>query len=135
MEENENLTAIYKIIEIIDKEKETKEDLEYIDDFCTIDNMITRKIPYSREKVDEIRIKYEQEFSYLLNLEITLRNYQRSNIKYNSVEQDLVSIRHSLIRVGIKKTLEKVGKEMLKKDLIDNNNNNVYIKFKKILEE
>ena len=134
MEEDENLKVIYKIIEIIDKEKETKEDLEYIDDFCTINNMIIGRIPYSRGKVDEIKLKYEKEFNYLLNLEVTLRNYQRKNVVYTQ-EQDLLSVRHSLIRVGIKKILEKRGKEMLKDDLIDNNNNNVYIKFKEILEE
>lgn len=134
MEEDENLKSIYKIIEIIDKEKETKEDLEYIDDFCTINNMIIRRIPYSKGKVDEIKLKYEKEFNYLLNLEVTLRNYQRKNVVYTQ-EQDLLSVRHSLIRVGIKKTLEKRGKKMLKDDLIDNNNNNVYIKFKEILEE
>ncbi len=129
MELDENLKIIYKI----DKEKETKEDLEYIDDFWTINNMIIGIIPYSREKVDEIKLKYEKEFNYLLNLELTLRNYQRKNIVYTQ-EQDLLSVRHSLIRVGIKKTLEKRGKEMLKDDLIDNNNSNVYSKFKKILE-
>lgn len=134
MEEDENLKVIYKIIEIIDKEKETKEDLEYINDFCTINNMIIGIIPYNKGKVDEIKIKYEKEFNYLLNLEIALKNYQRKNVIYTQ-EQDLVSVRHSLLRVGIKKTLEKRGKEMLKDDLIDNNNNNVYIKFKKILEE
>lgn len=134
MEEDENLKVIYKIIEIIDKEKETKEDLEYIDDFATINNMIIGRIPYSRGKVDEIKLKYEKEFNYLLNLEVTLRNYQRKNVVYTQ-EQDLLSVRHSLIRVGIKKTLEKRGKEMLKDDLIDNNNYNVYIKFKEILED
>jgi diacylglycerol kinase family enzyme len=133
MELDENLKIIYKIIDMIDKEKETKEDLEYIDDFWTINNMIIGIIPYSREKVDEIKLKYEKEFNYLLNLELTLRNYQRKNIVYTQ-EQDLLSVRHSLIRVGIKKTLEKRGKEMLKDDLIDNNNSNVYSKFKKILE-
>lgn len=125
MELDENLKIIYKIIDMIDKEKETKEDLEYIDDFWTINNMIIGIIPYSREKVDEIKLKYEKEFNYLLNLELTLRNYQRKNIVYTQ-EQDLLSVRHSLIRVGIKKTLEKRGKEMLKDDLIDNNNSNVY---------
>lgn len=134
MELDENSKVIYEIISIIDKEKETTEDLEYINDFKIINDMIIGNSPYDKAEVDRIKNKYKEEFNDLLNLEIKLRNYSRNYVVY-TIKQDLLNVRHSLIRVGINRTLEKMGKEMLKYDLIDNNDKNVYDKFKKILEE
>ena len=134
MELDENSKVIYEIISIINKEKETKEDFEYINDFNIINDMIIGNLPYDKAEVDKIKNKYEEEFNDLLNLEIKLRNYSRDYVVY-TIKQDLLNVRHSLIRVGINRTLKKMGKEMLKYDLIDNNDRNVYDKFKKILEE
>ncbi len=134
MIQNSQQKAIYNIIKIIDKAKETREETEYINDFNTIDKMINKIIPYDSSKVEEIREKYNEEFKYLLTLEMTTRPSQRSNVT-NSIEQDLLSVRHSLIRVGVKRTLEKIGKKMLEEKLIDNDNTNLYNNFSKLYFE
>lgn len=131
---NEQTEIIVKIIKKIDEVKDAKEDLEFMSDLYTIDNMINGVIKYSSNVVYQIKQKYEKELECLLNLEIKLRNNQRSNYVASEIN-DLYSTRHSLIRVGIKRILERKGKQLLKDDLINNDNTNLYSKFTEKLNE
>ena len=126
--------VIVKIIKKIDEEKDAKEDMEFMRDMHTIDNMINGVIEYNSSIVYQIKQKYEKELEWLLNLEIRLRNNQRSNYVANPIN-DLYSTRHSLIRVGIKRILERKGKQLLEDDLINNDNSNLYNKLIEKLNE
>lgn len=130
----EETEVIVKIIKKIDEVKDAKEDMEFMRDMYIIDNMINGVIEYNSSIVYHIKQKYEKELEWLLNLEIRLRNNQRSNYVANPIN-DLHSTRHSLIRVGIKRILERKGKQLLEDDLINNDNSNLYNKFIEKLNE
>ena len=122
---------IYKIIKEFEKYKDTKDDMEILNDISIIDNMINNVIEYNELIVNDIRNKYQNELQFLADLEQSLRSFQvnestsssRSNIQY------LLNTRHSLVRVQVKRILERKGKKMLEEDLINNNNENLYEKF------
>lgn len=130
----EETEIIVKIIKKIDEVKDAKEDMEFMGDMYTIDNMINGVIEYNSSIVYQIKQKYEKELEWLLNLEIRLRNNQRSHYVVNLIN-DLYSTRHSLIRVEIKRVLERKGKQLLEDDLINNDNSNLYNKFIEKLNE
>lgn len=130
----EETKVIVKIIKKIDEVKDVKEDIEFMRDMYTIDNMINGVIEYDSSIVYQIKQKYEKELEWLLNLEIRLRNNQRSHYVATPIN-DLYSTRHSLIRVGIKRVLERKGKQLLEDDLINNDNSNLYNKFIEKLNE
>lgn len=130
----DEVNVIEKIIKTIDEAKDVNDDMEYIRDLYTIDNMIKGNIDYDQIKVYQIKEKYEKELEWLLNLEKKLRSNQRSNNVFNPIN-DLYNTRHSLIRVGIKRILERKGKKLLEDDLINNDNSNLYNKFIEKLNE
>lgn len=125
---------IRNIIKKIDEVKDAKEDVEFMRDVYIIDDMIMGFMKYNPNTVYQIKQKYENELEWLLNLEVKLRSNQRRNYVATPVN-DLYSTRHSLIRVGIKRILERKGKQLLEDDLINNDNNNLYNKFIEKLEE
>ncbi len=120
--------VIVKIINKLDELKSTYEDMEFMNDLHIIDSMIKDMRFFDKNVIDHIKEKYDKELGWLLSLEINLRSYQRSNYVYNPIN-DLYSTRYSMIRVGIKRVLEKKGKKLLEDDLINNDNSNLYNKF------
>ena len=67
MELDENSKVIYEIISIINKEKETKEDFEYINDFNIINDMIIGNLPYDKAEVDKIKTKAQGPLTSVLD--------------------------------------------------------------------
>lgn len=128
---------IEKIIKKLDEVKDSIEDSRYITDLKTIDNMINGIILVDFNIVEIIRKRYESELLFLDNLENNLRGFQRNqnNSVTSNYNQYLKNLRHALIRVGVMRILKRRGKKMLKDDLINNDNNNLYNKFVDILEE
>lgn len=127
---------IIKLIKKLDEVKDSKEDSQYIADLKTIDNMINGTISIDNYLVESIKKRYESELIFLDNLEKNLRNFQRgkNNSSNLSYDQYLRNLRHTLIRVGVMRILKRKGKEILKDDLINNDNNNLYQKFVNALE-
>ena len=122
---------IYKIIKEFEKYKDTKDDVEILNDISIIDNMINNVIEYNELIVNDIRNKYQDELQFLADLEQALRGFQvnESTSSSKSNTQYLLNTRHSLVRVQVKRILERKGKKMLEEDLINNNNENLYEKF------
>lgn len=122
---------IYKIIEELEKYKETKEDIDILNDIDIINDMINNIIEYNELRVNDILNKYQDELQILYNLERTLRSFQinESTISDRSHMQYLLNIRHSLVRVQVMRILKRNCKKMIKDDLINNNNENLYNKF------
>lgn len=122
---------IYKIIKEFEKYKDTKEDIEILNDISIIDNMINNVIEYNELIVNDIRNKYQGELQFLADLEQVLRSFQvnESTSSSKSNMQYLLNTRHSLVRVQVKHILERRGKKMLEEDLINNDNENLYNKF------
>ncbi len=122
---------IYKIIKELEKYKDTKDDVEILNDISIIDNMINNVIEYNELIVNDIRNKYQGELRFLADLEQALRGFQvnESTSSSKSNTQYLLNTRHSLVRVQVKRILERKGKKMLEEDLINNDNENLYNKF------
>lgn len=128
---------IYKIIKELERYKDTRDDIELLNDIDTIDKMINGIIVYNEEIVNIIRSKYQNELQYLSNLEHILRGFQiNENTSSNkSTGQYLLNTRHALVRVQIKRILKRKGKEMLEEDLINNDNEYLYNKFVEVMKE
>lgn len=130
------IDSIYKIIDLLEKYKDANEDNELLNDIHIIDNMIRDIYTYNSQVVNDIKNKYSEELNFLCNLEQKLRplqvNYQTTQ---NTISQQLSNLRHSLIRIQIKRLLDRKGKKMLEDDLINNNNDNLFSKLVEILND
>ena len=91
----------------------TKDDVEILNDISIIDNMINNVIEYNELIVNDIRNKYQGELQFLADLEQALRSFQvnESTSSSKSNTQYLLNTRHSLVRVQVKRILERKGKK------------------------
>lgn len=130
------IDSIYKIVDLLEKYKNANEDNELLNDIHIIDNMINGIYIYNSQIVNDIKNKYSKELKFLCNLEHNLRplqvNEQTAN---NTINQQLSNLRHSLVRIQIKRLLDRNGKKMLEDDLINNNNDNLFSKLVEILND
>lgn len=127
--------SIYKLIKELEKYKDTENDIEILNDISIINEMINDVTKYNEFIVNNIRNKYQDELQFIADLEQTLRSFQiNENTSSNkSIEQYLLNTRHSLVRVQIMRILKRKGKKMLEEDLINNNNEYLYIKFIEVM--
>lgn len=127
---------IYKIIDLLEKYKDAKEDNELLNDIHIIDNMIKGIYIYDSQIVNNIEDKYSKELKFLRNLEHNLRRFQINNqTTRNTITQHLLNLRHSLVRIQIKRLIDRKGKKLLEDDLINNNNDYLFSKLIEILND
>ena len=102
---------IYKILTELNKFKEYNEIAEVINDINLLNNMILNyPINYSEYIVNNILDKYQNEIKFLRSLEI---KYTHSNNVMTVTEyQQLLNLRHCLIRIGILRVAKRKGKEL-----------------------
>ena len=130
------INDIYKIIKELEKYKDTKDDIDILNDIDIISGMINGTIAFDDNKVNDIKNKYIEELVILYNMEQRLRSFQANeNTSSNkSLRQYLLNIRHSLVRVQIRRIMKRKGKSMLEDDLINYDNNYLYNKFIEVME-
>lgn len=130
------IESIYKIIDLLEKYKDANEDNELLNDIHIIDNMIKGFSVYNGQIVNDIKNKYSEELNFLCNLEQKLRPSQvNEETTKNTISQQLSNLRHSLVRIQIKRILDRKGKKMLEDDLINNNNDYLFSKLVEILND
>lgn len=124
---------IYKIIGELEKYKDTKDDIEILNDIYTINMMINDITMYNVKVVDDIRNKYQSEMDFLYSLHSTIYgNYSNNHqsVRYEDlVARELRNVRHTLLRVQALRLLNRKGKKMAEQDLINDDNDIFYIKF------
>ena len=102
---------IYKILTELNKFKEYNEIAEVINDINLINNMILNyPINYSEYIVNNILDKYQNEIKFLRSLEIKYTHY--NNVMTVTEYQQLLNLRHCLIRIGILRVAKRKGKEL-----------------------
>ena len=126
---------IYKIIKELEKYKDTKDDIDILNDIDIISGMINGTIAFDDNKVNDIRNKYMEELVILSNMEQRLRSFQvNENTSSNkSLRQYLLNTRHALVRVQIMRLLKRKGKNMSEDDLINYDNNYLYNEFIEVM--
>ena len=72
---------------------------------------------YDSQIVNNIEDKYSKELKILRNLEHNLRRFQVNNqTTRNTITQHLLNLRHSLVRIQIKRLIDRKGKKLLEDD-------------------
>ncbi len=101
-------------LKILNKIKENEESKEFIKDYMIIDNMIAN---YPKDNnlylIESIKNKYRYEINMLANLEQIINKRKAVSLNNHSFLDYLISVRHSMIRIGVLKFIECNLKERL----------------------
>lgn len=119
------------IIKLLEEYKDEYNNMDLINDIFIINNAIEFNSKIEKESVyDSIYNKYKKELDEISELE---KKYRPENIDnfYNNypvvtIDICLANLRHALVRVGIKRLLDKNSKEYIKSNIVYNNDLNVY---------
>ena len=110
---------IYKILTELNKFKEYNEIAEVINDINLLNNMIANyPINYSEYIVNNILDKYKNEINFLRSIEIKYTH--SNNVMIVTEYQQLLNLRHCLIRIGILRVAKRKGKELGEEIIKDN---------------
>ncbi len=126
---------IYKIIREFENYKDTNDDLEMIADINTIDGMIKGEVKYNQIIVDEIKNKYDAEINVLILIKRRIRGLNSNTNSNVSLYQYLLNLQHTLVRIQVTCILKRKGKKMAEEDLINNDNEHLYNKFVKAMND
>lgn len=111
-------SKIVQLLKIINSYKSTKELCELIDDIEIIEAMTIEVCQYDKDKVFDITQKYKDEIDFLRGNEIELNN-STGRRRFITKYQQLLYLRHCLIRIATIMVLKQNNKEELLKYIFE----------------